>query len=149
MQWSFNEFVDYLRTKIHIAFIMRTGLIDFLSIDIYLLSNPWYNVASTSDTNMEVQRWKSDVSFCFIFNVRSTLSKVESKGSTTLKQSWIVFEMLMEFLGLIFLERSVYQGLFKKHKTRMNTIFFCSVFPHIPTEYRYLWVMYTTLKVPK
>ena len=80
---------------------MRTGLIDFLSIDIY-------NVASTSDINIEVQRWKSDVSFCFIFNVRSALSKVESKGSTTLKQSWFVFEMLIGIFGIdIFREVSL------------------------------------------
>ena len=43
-----------------------------------------------------VQRWKSDVEFCFIFNVRSTLFQ---RWSTTLKQCWSNVEMLA---GLLF-----------------------------------------------
>ena len=38
-----------------------------------------------------VQRWKSDVGFCFIFNVGSTLFQL---WSTTLKQRWSDVEML-------------------------------------------------------
>ena len=38
-----------------------------------------------------VQRWKSDVGFCFIFNVGSTLFQ---RWSTTLKQRWSNVEML-------------------------------------------------------
>ena len=38
-----------------------------------------------------VQRWKSDVGFCFIFNVESTLFQ---RWSTTLKQRWSDAEML-------------------------------------------------------
>ena len=38
-----------------------------------------------------LQRWKSDVGFCFIFNVGSTLFQ---RWSTTLKQRWSNVEML-------------------------------------------------------
>ena len=38
-----------------------------------------------------VQRWKSDVGFCFIFNVGSTLLQ---PWSTTLKQRWSDIEIL-------------------------------------------------------
>ena len=38
-----------------------------------------------------VQRWKSDVGFCFIFNVGSTLFQ---RSSTTLKQRWSDVEIL-------------------------------------------------------
>ena len=38
-----------------------------------------------------VQRWKSDVGFCFIFNAGSSLFQ---RSSTTLKQRWSDVEML-------------------------------------------------------
>ena len=41
-----------------------------------------------------VQRWKSDVGFCFIVNIRSTLFQ---RWSTTLKQRWSNVEMWLGF----------------------------------------------------
>ena len=45
-----------------------------------------------------VQRWKSDVGFCFIFNVGPTLFQ---RWSTTLKQRWSDVEMLAGILVLV------------------------------------------------
>ena len=64
----------------------------------------WYNVVSTLCKAVQrcfyvghwrcinvVQCWKSDVGFCFIFNVSSTLFQ---RWSTTLKQRWSDVEIL-------------------------------------------------------
>ena len=49
-----------------------------------------FNVGHRRCINI-VQRWKSDVGFCFIFNVESTSFQ---RWSTTLKQRWTDVEML-------------------------------------------------------
>ena len=59
-----------------------------------------FNVVSTSGINV-VQRWKSDVGFCFIFNVGSTLFQ---RWSTTLKQRWSNVEMWLGFFPVVLVD---------------------------------------------
>ena len=81
----------FIRYRYYIAFtIVEAKLEQSWDKVVSTLFQHCFNVADRRCINV-VQRWKSDVGFCFIFNVGSRLFQ---RWSTTLKQRWSDVEML-------------------------------------------------------